>query len=188
MLKQVEALDCKAFCTLVDHYSKPLMGLLLRMLNKREDAEEALQNTFLKAWQYLEQCDLNRGRFFSCICGIAKNHAQDISRLKRYSVRSKTDEPDEHVIVNKNAEVKWGANTDAEMYRDKLGEKYQVELDYLYLKGYSYSVSADAMDLPLGAVNTGVRKALGTLREILKNEMVRVIFIMYWAINQLFGS
>jgi RNA polymerase sigma-70 factor, ECF subfamily len=54
----IEALrvgDRREFARLVDAYSGPLYRLALKMLGNATDAEDALQNTFLKAFQHVDQ-------------------------------------------------------------------------------------------------------------------------------------
>jgi DNA-directed RNA polymerase specialized sigma24 family protein len=46
----------------------------------------------------------------------------------------------------------------------------RIVLDYLYIKGYSQSEAAEALDLPLGTIKTRLRKAVNILRDELKDE------------------
>ena len=58
--------DTEAFGELVSRYERPLFNAALRLLRDREEARDATQNAFVKAWQNLPQFDRSR-RFFSWI-------------------------------------------------------------------------------------------------------------------------
>jgi len=47
--------DQQAFCLLVNAYQRPVMSLTYRMLGDLEEAEDAAQETFLRAWSRLHQ-------------------------------------------------------------------------------------------------------------------------------------
>jgi len=69
--------DREAFGKLVDAYQKPVFNLALRMLGDREDARDATQETFLRAWESLSSFKPEH-RFFSWIYRIAINEALDL--------------------------------------------------------------------------------------------------------------
>jgi RNA polymerase sigma-70 factor (ECF subfamily) len=52
--------DLDAFTLLVEKYKKPVYNLALRMINDREDAADISQETFLRAYQYLNSIILRR--------------------------------------------------------------------------------------------------------------------------------
>jgi RNA polymerase sigma-70 factor, ECF subfamily len=74
--------DRRAFEALIDEYQGPIFNLTLRMLNDREDARDATQSAFLKAYQNLESFD-ERYRFFSWIYRIAVNESLNALNRRR---------------------------------------------------------------------------------------------------------
>jgi RNA polymerase sigma-70 factor (ECF subfamily) len=81
----VEALrrgDRREFARLVDAYSGPLYRLALKMLGNAPDAEDALQNTFLKAFQHVDTFE-GRSSLSTWLYRIATNEALMLLRKRR---------------------------------------------------------------------------------------------------------
>lgn len=80
----IEALrlgDRHEFARLVDVYSGPLYRLALKMLGNAPDAEDALQNTFLKAFQHLDKFE-GRSSLSTWLYRIASNEALMLLRKR----------------------------------------------------------------------------------------------------------
>ena len=81
----IEALrlgDRREFARLVDGYSGPLYRLALKMLGNASDAEDALQNTFLKAFQHIDTFE-GRSSLSTWLYRIASNEALMLLRKRR---------------------------------------------------------------------------------------------------------
>ena len=81
----IEALrhgDRRAFARLLDDYSGPLYRLALKMLGNASDAEDALLNTFLKAFQHLDKFE-GRSSLSTWLYRIASNEALMLLRKRR---------------------------------------------------------------------------------------------------------
>ena len=65
LLKAIAARDEAALAQLYDRYRVILFGLLMRILNNREEAEDVLQEVFLQVWRKAEDFDEERGRPFT---------------------------------------------------------------------------------------------------------------------------
>lgn len=74
--------DRREFARLVDAYSGPLYRLALKMLGNASDAEDALQNTFLKAFQYIDTFE-GRSSLSTWLYRIASNEALMLLRKRR---------------------------------------------------------------------------------------------------------
>jgi RNA polymerase sigma-70 factor, ECF subfamily len=74
--------DQEAFGELVGAHQHVLFNVALRMLNDREDARDATQSAFLKAWRKLDTYD-RRHKFFSWIYRILVNEALNQLRRRR---------------------------------------------------------------------------------------------------------
>ena len=62
LLKAIVRQDERALADLYDRYRVILFGLLVRILNSREEAEDVLQEVFLQVWRRAADFDENRGR------------------------------------------------------------------------------------------------------------------------------
>lgn len=85
--------DDDAFTLLVEAYQKPVYNLCYRMLGEPEAAEDAAQDTFLKAYQNLTRYDSERP-FATWLLSIAAHHCIDKLRRKRF-VTFSIDEDEE---------------------------------------------------------------------------------------------
>lgn len=74
--------ESAAFEPLVSRYHRPLFRVAARLLANREEAEDATQTAFLKAYQALATCDRKR-RFFSWIYRILVNECLNVLRARR---------------------------------------------------------------------------------------------------------
>ena len=94
---QAQKGDDEAFTNLVEMYQKPVYNLCYRMLGDAEGAEDAAQETFLKAYQNLARYDVERS-FATWLLSIAAHHCIDKLRRKRFSSFS-IDEDEESQTV-----------------------------------------------------------------------------------------
>jgi RNA polymerase sigma factor (sigma-70 family) len=154
---------------LYDHYSAALYGVIYRILNNDDVAEEVLQDAFLRIWQKIESYDAGKGRLFTWMLNIARNLAIDKTRSKEISKDRKTDDID--LLVNKiDRKVQDEQNVDIIGLKEVLGrlsEDQKFVVEHLYLKGYTQSELADEFNIPLGTVKTRLRLAMIELRTIL---------------------
>ena len=74
--------DSAAFEPLVERYHAPLFRVAARLLGDREEARDATQTAFLKAYQALASCDRQR-KFFSWIYRILVNECLNTLRARR---------------------------------------------------------------------------------------------------------
>jgi RNA polymerase sigma-70 factor (ECF subfamily) len=74
--------DSSAFEPLVERYHRPLFSVAVRLLGNRDEAQDATQTTFLKAYKALATCDRQR-RFFSWIYRILLNECLNARRSRR---------------------------------------------------------------------------------------------------------
>jgi RNA polymerase sigma-70 factor, ECF subfamily len=74
--------DTRAFEALVHKHQRALFALALHLMGDYEDARDATQNTFIRAYERLETFDPNR-KFFSWIYRIAVNECLNLKRARR---------------------------------------------------------------------------------------------------------
>jgi RNA polymerase sigma-70 factor (ECF subfamily) len=90
-LEALQAGDPEEFSRLVDAYSGKIYRLATKMLNQQQDAEDVLQETFLKAYRGLKSFD-GRSKISTWLFRIATNEALMVIRRKHPEVVS-IDEP-----------------------------------------------------------------------------------------------
>ncbi len=172
LVRAVARGDEQAFASLYDRYSHILLGLLLRILHSRSEAEDVLQEVFLQAWQKASDFDAERGRAFTWLVTLARSRA--IDRLRSVESRDRTatraaQETIEQVIHSDEEAIK---SEEGQIVRGALAEipeEQRRTLLLAYFEGLSQSEIAARLGEPLGTVKTRTRNGLMKLRDLLRN-------------------
>ena len=91
-VEQARQGDKQAFSSLVGAYQKPIFNLTFRMLGNAEEAEDAAQETFLRAYASLHQYNPDH-KFSTWLLSIANHHCIDRLRKRRLKSISFDDNP-----------------------------------------------------------------------------------------------
>ncbi len=91
--------DTEAFSNLVETYQTPVYNLCSRMLGNAEDAEDAAQEAFWRAYQNLKRYDPNRS-FVTWLLSIAAHYCIDQQRKKRLPAVDMETLPEEVIPDN----------------------------------------------------------------------------------------
>lgn len=173
LLKAIAGGDETALAQIYDRYRVILFGLLMRILNNREEAEDVLQEVFLQVWRRAADFDEKRGRPFTWLVTVARSRG--IDRLRNLAAR-------ERVAIagaREESEVVSDAATDAFRSEQRglvstalqqLPEEQQRPLMLAYFDGLTQSEIATRLDAPLGTVKTRMRTGMMKLRELLANQ------------------
>jgi RNA polymerase sigma-70 factor (ECF subfamily) len=170
LLKAIAAKDEAALAMLYDRYRVILFGLLMRILNSREEAEDVLQETFLQVWRKAADFDQNRGRPFTWLVTLARSRG--IDRLRTLSARERLAEAG----ARETSEQTSDAATDAFKSEQRglvtnalaqLPDDQKRPIMLAYFGGLTQSEIATRLGAPLGTVKTRMRTGLMKLREML---------------------
>jgi RNA polymerase sigma factor (sigma-70 family) len=158
-----------ALSHLYDHYSAALYGVVLRIVKKEEDAEEVMQEIFLRIWTSIQQYDPEKGRLFTWMLQITRNAAIDKIRSKQYRVDSRTG-PLEGSAANQfvsSYEIK-PDHVGLKEIVEKLNPDQRKVIDMMYFDGYTQNEVAQELAIPLGTVKTRARAAIKFLTKLLR--------------------
>ncbi len=168
--------DTRAFGELVRRYEGKIFRLAQHITQNREDAEDVLQETFMKAYEHLDQFQGN-SKFYTWIVRIAVNQA--LMKLRR----RKTDKSvslDETIDTGEDTIVReiaaWDENPEQKFSREELGGVLDTaiqSLEPLYrsvfvlrdLEELSTEETAEALHLSVPAVKSRLLRARLQLRE-----------------------
>ena len=177
LLRAVARGDESAFARVYDRYSPILLGLMLRILRSRAEAEDVLQEVFLQVWQRAHSFDAERGRAFTWLVTLARSRAIDrlrsVGSRERAAQRSAEDAPPESEPTEWADAAAVRAER-AEAVREALAELPEEQRQVLvlaYLEGMSQSEIAAAKNQPLGTVKTRTRTGLKRLSEALRSRL-----------------
>ena len=168
--------DLDAFERLYDRHSSTLYALLLRILANPDDAQEVLQETFVKAWTSAKMFDSVRGSDVAWLISIARSRG--IDRLRSRRVRGdREDEAGRDVSAGPGfIETRTGADDAIESEKRtavrgalaELPEPQRLALALAYFHGLSQSEIAAKLGEPLGTIKTRMQLGMKKLRERLK--------------------
>jgi RNA polymerase sigma-70 factor, ECF subfamily len=160
-----------AFATLVERYDRAVYHLAYRTLHDVEDARDATQEAFFKAFRSLRTFRPG-AKFSTWIFAIAYHACCDrLNRRKRYS----SEELPERADVAPGPEQQAIALDEAQRLRtaiDALPEKYRTVITLFHLQGKQYEEIANVLDLPMGTVKTHLFRAKEQLRRLLSGTEV----------------
>lgn len=169
LVSMLKAQDERVLSVLYERYSIALFGTIYRVVGDQKLAEEQLQETFLKIWNYADRYDASKGRLYTWMVRIARNAAIDMTRTKQYKKSQKIQDLEDSVTVIERAK-KIEIDTDAIGIRELVNElntKYAQIINTLYFRGYTQAEAAEELNIPLGTVKTRARKALDLLKQYL---------------------
>lgn len=167
-LAQALAGDDYAFAQLVEQYQRPVYNLCYRMLNDPYEAEDAAQETFLRAYKALKRYDPQRS-FITWLLSIASHHCIDRIRRRRMQLVSIESLPGEAIpdpAVTPEAALRIGE--DQQQVQELLKtlnptDRSAVILYYWY--EYSYEEIAQELSLTVSAVKSRLHRARKALAE-----------------------
>jgi RNA polymerase sigma-70 factor (ECF subfamily) len=178
LLAAVRRGDEAAVRKLVDTYSPRLYNLALRILRSPQDAEDALQETFITALDKLEQFD-GRAEFSTWIYRIAVNASLMALRKKRSRRRKEESiEVPEFEDIRSRELVDWNSDPAHELLKtemrgvmetaiDKLPAKYRVVFVLRDLEGLSIEETSKTLGISAANVKVRLMRARLFLREAL---------------------
>lgn len=161
--------DRAAFRTLYERTSAKLFGVVLRILKDRSEAEEAIQEVYVKIWQRADRYVDGTSSPISWLVAVARNHALDILRARR-PVAEDIDVAIDIADIGPSPEVAAVASEERGRIEQCLGTLEAARADAVrgaYLDGYSYEELADRFAVPLNTMRTWLRRSLIKLRECL---------------------
>ncbi len=168
LILKCAAQDRAAFRALYRDSSAKLMGVLLRILRERSEAEDALQEVYTRVWTRAGRFDAAKGRGMTWLIAIARNLA--IDRLRRRPAASSDDGLDTVQDTAPRAETRLIAEGEARRMADcfaTLEPDRAAAVRGAYLAGLSYVELAARHDVPLNTMRTWLRRSLLKLKECL---------------------
>jgi RNA polymerase sigma-70 factor, ECF subfamily len=176
LVAQARGGDTRAFGELVKRYEGKIFRLAQHVTQNREDAEDVLQETFMKSWEHLDQFEGN-SKFYTWIVRIAVNQA--LMKLRR----RKTDRSvslDETIDTGEDTIVReiaaWGENPEQRFSREEIGNILDLAIQSLEAPYRTVFVlrdideltteeTAEALGLSVPAVKSRLLRARLQLRE-----------------------
>lgn len=194
IIKKIQSGDFNAFEQIVDKYKDKALTLGMRILKNREDAEDALQESFVKTFRAIVDKQFEeRSKFSTYFYRIVYNTALDF--YKKHKTRNynllKIDEPvkigndDEKILENFELDIdtnnyetsrvfvteKRTLDNEAQeivnRYLEQIPEKYAAILTLFYINDLSHEEIAQTLRLPIGTVKNRIFRAKDKLKQVM---------------------
>jgi RNA polymerase sigma factor (sigma-70 family) len=177
--------DRAAFATLYERTSAHLLAVVLRINRDRAQAEDILQEVYVKVWSAAQSFDAAQSQPLTWLTSIARNRAIDsLRRLQTQpqwqTLHSSNDEdPDVYDSVADDAAGPLDLLSQASDARalshcmQTLSAQQRQSVALAFYDGLSHAEVADKLQQPLGTVKSWVRRALLSLKSCLESAVQR---------------
>lgn len=172
--------DERGFTILYNNYSSALYGVLNKIVQSNDDANDLLQDTFLKIWKNIGNYDSSKGSIFTWMMNIARNLAIDKVRSVDFRDTSQNVSMEDKVVYQIDNEYQTEQDVNGiglQKVVDKLKPEYKQLIDLVYYQGYTQAEVAEEYGIPLGTVKTRIKAAVTTLRTLLQTLVLLLINI-----------
>ena len=160
----------QAFNYLYDNYSAALYGIVYKIIEDKELAEDILQEAFVKIWYNFSSYSNTKGRLFTWMLNITRNLAIDTLRSKSYKKQGKIQGYENSVdnFVDKATSSEQFDSLGISKHLTRLKNDQKQIIDLAYFSGFTQEEIAKQLSIPLGTVKTRMRAAIMELRKLLK--------------------
>ncbi len=166
--------DKAAFARLVEKHKQSVFGLCCRLLGAGEEARDAAQEAFVRAYTGIADFDA-RQPFAAWVLRIARNHCIDLLRRRRptLALEARSDDPEPGVapeLVDNFATSGESAVQEQEAQRDldkavaALPPRYREVIALFHIQHRSYAEIAETLGVPMGTVMTWLHRARKELK------------------------
>jgi RNA polymerase sigma-70 factor (ECF subfamily) len=179
LLQRIVARDTAALTDLYDRHSRLLFGLILRIMRDQAEAEEILQEVFVRVWTRAVLYDPRLGRPTTWLVRLARNCAIDHLRARRNRAVAGTSPLDESMPETAAALADIHTPETAVLEAERRGTVMDAMaglpteqarlIEAAFFEGYTHSELAKRFRLPLGTVKTRIRAGLLAMRQRLEH-------------------
>lgn len=177
LIRRAKKGNMEAFESLVRINENRIYNICIRMLCNEEDALDASQDTFIKAYNNISKFD-ERSKFSTWLYRIAVNTCLDMLRkIKKMKLKSIYEEKEDSYSMAERMPSKEGNPESLAIEKekretvlkamDKLSEEYKTAIVLRDLQGLSYIEIAEITDTTLGTVKSRIARGRKNLRDIL---------------------
>ena len=163
--------DGEAFKQLYSATSSRLLGVAMRLVRRREVAEDALHDAFVRVWWHANRFDPARGSAIGWMITIVRNSAINHLRKTGRETPLETNDDDETIdLLDKLADVPGVSHVDRIGLARCLGELEELPRQCVvmaFADGWSHEELAERTGHPLGTIKSWIRRSLLRLRECL---------------------
>ena len=171
LLLQIGQGNRQAFKQLYDQSAPHLFAVALRLLRKRDAAEEVLQEVFLTLWHAADQYDIERGSVRTWMSTITRNRC--IDRIRRMPADTLPFD-DENALASENNEplaqvLSADHHALLTVCLDGLDDHQRECVSLAFFEGMTHQQIATHLTVPLGSAKTWIRRGLDFLKKCMES-------------------
>jgi RNA polymerase sigma-70 factor (ECF subfamily) len=169
LMHRVAAGDEQAVADLYDRFGSLVYKVARQLLPNRAEAEDAVQEVFVRLWQTADRYDPRRAKLVTWVMLIARRHL--IDRLRRNSVRPDSTTLEADLTASEPEEGPQRKPQEDERNAKliqriaELPQLQRVVIERAYLQGYTLREISEQLGSPLGTVKSALSRGLVRLRE-----------------------
>lgn len=170
-IQQVLSGNKSAYAQIINKYKNQLYATILRMTKHPQDAQDLVQEAFIKVYHQLEKYD-QKGSFSSWLYRVAINHCLDEFRKKGYKMKQ-VEMTEATLTIPNQPEVvflKKEKQRQLERLIETLQEEERMILLLRYVNELSYDEIGILVDLPISQVRNKLHRAKKKMRETVQRE------------------
>jgi len=156
--------DRAALATLYERHSAILLGLAMRIVRDRREAEDLLHDVFLEAWRSAKDFDPKRGRVRTWLAIRMRSRALDLQKSARVSRNAGDSGLD---LLVDDGEPKSPDHARVRAALAEIGPDQRKVLELAYFEGLSCTEIAQRVEIPVGTVKSRVAAGLERLRNVM---------------------
>lgn len=163
--------DRSALERLYNQTSAQLFGLILRIVNRRDWAEEIMQEAFINIWNKSDSFSQTKGAAMAWLATIMRNKALDWLRRHPYREVSDDQLPEMELIDSHGPMDSLGLEEDftrLENCLEELSQDHRKAILLSYYQGFTHSELATRLNSPLGTIKSWIRRGLSQLQACLQ--------------------
>ncbi|MEP3211460.1 MAG: RNA polymerase sigma factor [Maribacter sp.] len=169
IVEECKANNRKAQLKLYKQYCEGMFCVAMRFLKNADDAEDVIQEAFIKAFQKIHQFkgDVSFGAWLK---RIVINTSIDFLKTKQQKLVA-LDEGYMHVETDENWSIEAGISLDdVKLAIESLPEKYKYVVMMFLMEGFDHSEISQVLNITESACRTRLSRGKGFLKELLKNK------------------
>ena len=166
LIEQMALGNAAALSVLYDHHHRLVFALAMRMLRRKEEAEDVLQDVFLRAWREAGTFEPERGSVEAWLCVMTRSRALDRLRRRRRHPEAAAEAADRtpsSEVALLDAETRHRVETAVA----GLPASQRLALELAFYEDLTHVQVAQMLGQPLGTVKTRLRRALLKVRDAL---------------------
>ena len=169
LLNAVKNGHCESFNPLIERYKLPLYRVMYRMVLNRDDAEDLVEEAFIKAYRSIRRFDTNRP-FYAWLRRIAVNNAINFLKKERRNLTEPLEFVEQRLSNGRNDPV---AMTRQKMMKERINQamtrlpkEFRIILSLKVEKDLSYDEISKVLGIPKGTVMSRLARARRRLKQI----------------------